>query len=209
MGKDAVAAQIGELAHLGDLLDGLAQVLLGLKADAAHAGIHLDVAGHRDPGVLCLLLQLSGVFQREHRLGDVVLAQLLGLVGRGGAQNQDGVIDALGAQRHRLVEIGHRKPVDPQPHQLVRNIFVSVPVGVRLDHAHNHTARSELCLDGTNVVIDAVQVHNCPAAAQKINHFLLLPFLFHAQIVLWFLAQAAKNPIFSCRFKARCLRHIL
>ena len=177
MGENPIAAQVREGAHAGNLLHRLRHILVGLKADASHAGIHLDMTGHRDPCPLCLLLELSGIFQRKYRLGDVVLAQLTGLVGRCGPQNQDGVINPLIPQRHRLGQIGDSKPVDPQTHQLIRNIFIPMPVGIRFDHSHNHTARLELFLDCADIVVDAVQVHHSPAAPEKINHPSLLLIL--------------------------------
>ena len=80
------------------------------------------------------------------------------------------MVDSLIAQRHRFGQIGDGKPVYTQSYQLVGNIFVPVTVGVGFDNSHNHAAGFEFFLDGTNIVVDAVQVNNCPAAPKKIYH---------------------------------------
>ena len=98
MGEDTIAAQIFKVADLFDLLDRLVHVLIRFKADSAHAGVHLDVTSNRYTGSLCLLLQFFCILQRKYCLGNIVLTQLFCFVWWRCSQNQDGMIDSLGAQ---------------------------------------------------------------------------------------------------------------
>ena len=178
VGKNTITAQIGILADLCDLFHRGIHVLIRFKSDSSHSGIYLNVAGNRHTRALRLLLELFRVLQRKYCLCNIVFAKLFCFVWWGCSQNQDRVIDSLIAQGHRLGKVGYRKPVHSQTNQLIRNILIPMSIGIRLDNTHNHAARLQLLFDGTDIIINTIQIHYCPAATKKVNHRYLPLFYY-------------------------------
>ena len=171
-GKVGVDALNGQLIQFEQGQQSLGTVLrrIAPEADASHAGVQLDVAANRLVGET---LQLSGIFQRQHALNDVVPCQFRCELRRRIAQNEDLSIGAKLPDRKGFFQIGNRKPADSQFPELLADRSVAVSIGVRLDYRHKLRLCRQTVLHGLYIMRQCVQVDLCPRTIA----FLL--FLFH------------------------------
>ena len=143
MGKDPLRLQPRQDAGMGNGLHAVVKMPVPhLKAQAGHAGVHLDLHLQRLPaggggGTVRLRLGPAG-----NRLGDLVGSQLGHHLRRRVAQNQDGGLNPPPAQLPGLVQTGHRQIFRPQPLQAGGYLHRAVAVGVRLHHSQIPNPRS-------------------------------------------------------------------
>lgn len=96
------------------------QIFQGAEdAQAAHAGVRLQVAAELFAQLHSSVREPLGHLQAVDGLGDVVVDQLVGVLHRRIAQHQDGALDAGVSELLRLVQAGHRQVVRPQGFQLL------------------------------------------------------------------------------------------
>ena len=122
-----------------------------------------------------LVGQGLGIFQAEHRLGDVVLGQTAGLGGVGIAQDQNLTPDAGHAQPHCLGKAADCKPLRAAAGKRLGHRHVSMPIGVGLDHgAYRHILG--VLADPLIVAAQSIQIDFRPAMFFKIQFHCPSPF---------------------------------
>ena len=143
---------------------------VGGKADAVHAGIHLDVHLHRDAGLCRTLGQRTGIFRGIHRLGEPLFRKLRRIFAGGHAEDQDRPGDAVPPQDGGLLNVGNGEPVRPALLHIRREHRIAVSVGVGLDHRHNPAVRPQHGTHRSHIVPQRLHVDLRPAAPEKSRH---------------------------------------
>ena len=170
--------QAGLVVHGLQLIRGGVQVFQGAKdAQAAHAGVRLQVAAELFAQLHGLVRKALGHFQAVNGLGDVVVNQLIGILHWRIAQHQDGAFDAGVSELFRLVQAGHGQVVRPQGFQLLGHRHGTVTVGVGLDQADEFAVGRTLPQEAV-VVCQAIEMDLCPGSSSLFCHVHSLPFYF-------------------------------
>ena len=184
VGEDALGLQSRRVAGVADTLHaGVKHLPAAQIPQPGHAGVHLDVDFQRAAAFYRLgavLLRLGGT---GHGLGDVQVDQVLHLLPRRVAQDQDGHGDAVVAQLHGLVDAGHRQIVRAQRFQRAGDLNGAVAVAVGLHHPQKFDRRAHVGAQRPIVVGQRVKVDLGPCSPQCRFH---LYFLL-ARSLFWFL----------------------
>ena len=101
------------------------------------------------------------------RRSDIVFGEHGGAVGRGVAQNQDGLVDAVTPQVQPLVQVAYGKTGGPFLLQNLGNLGGTVAVGIGLDHGADVAAHRFLYIG--KIAAQSVQVDLDPAMLLKIH----------------------------------------
>ena len=144
--------------------------VVALEAEAAHAGVELDVDLHRSAradrgGGISL-----GDGEVRHGLRHVVFQDALGLISGREAQHQDGERDPVHAQLLALVEVRHGEIARAEPFKMLRHAHRAVTVGIRLDHAEELRLRPDLTANGLKIMGEVIQADLRPCALQCTLH---------------------------------------
>ena len=142
------------------------KVPAGPEADAAHAGVDLQMTFHRHSGGLRRPGQSPGIFQAVNRLGDSLLRQRPGARRAGHAQNQNGPVHAAAAQVPGLRQRADGKPRRSRLRQSPGGHAVPVAVSVGLYHGADRGG-GRLFLNQAEVADQGVQVDLRPAVGVK------------------------------------------
>ena len=112
----------------------LVQLRVAARADAGHAGVHLEVGAgggvFRDGGSF----QTHKGIRREHRRGDTRAHGLALIAGGDAAEDEDGALNARFAQGKRLFQNGDGKHVRARGLEAAGDGDGAVAIGVGLDH---------------------------------------------------------------------------
>ena len=117
------------------------QLRVAARADAGHAGIHLEVGAggnaFRDGGGL----QARKGVRREHRRRDARAHGLALIAGGDAAEDEDGAHNARFAQGERLFQNGDGEHVRARGLEAAGDRDGAVAIGVGLDHGDHLNAR--------------------------------------------------------------------
>ena len=109
--------------------------IVALEAEAAHAGVELDVDLHLFAELHGGVTECLGDLIVLHSLRHIDLEDALRLISGRKAEHEDGKLDAVHAQLLRLVNVGDRKVARADFFQMLRHAHGAVPISVRLDDA--------------------------------------------------------------------------
>ena len=180
------------------------KVPAGPEADAAHAGIDLQVPLHRHPGGLRRTRQGPGVLQAVDCLGNALRRQRPGALRAGHAQNQNGLSDAAAAQMPGLRQGADGKPGRPCRPQGPGRHAVPVAVGVGLYHGADRRRR-RLFLNQAEVMGQGVQVDFHPAVGVECRiHRESPPVFWDAVSEISYSVSAWGATAFSAEYQAFC-----
>ena len=127
----------------------LLNILVHGDAEPVHAGVHLDMDGHRLPHGRSDRVKLSCGFQVIDGQLDVVADRLMNQPDRRVAEHQDRAIDAAPAQFNALGERGDGEAIHARGLGNGRDDAGIMAVGVGLDHGHEQRPRPD---DGANLL---------------------------------------------------------
>ena len=160
MREDALRHQAGQPAGRGDLRHGRSVPVdvLKVKAEAAHARVHLDVDLDRDAAAHRVFGKRRAVRRRIRALRDVVFRKLTGRRGRRIAEHEQRQGNARAAKLQRLLDVGDGEPVCAERLVFARETHRAVAVGVGLDDAAHHRLPADPPADLLEVVRHGVQI---------------------------------------------------
>ena len=135
MGKDALRTQAGQRADPGNVRHGgVHGRLVAEKAQPGHARVHLEVDLQRPaPGLGAAGKSQPGL-RIPHRLGEIPVQELAGILWRSGAQDQDGRPHPRLPKLYGFIQAGHGQVVAPQLLQLAGHGDRPVAISVGLRH---------------------------------------------------------------------------
>ena len=164
MGEHPLDGEVGHLLHGGDLPGGQVHIL-GLVADAAHAGVH----GDQDGGLLALLYGLVRdgfcVAFAHGDGGDVVFHHGVGVQVGGQAQADDLLGGAGLTEGDGLLQGGDGKDLAAVVPQHLGAGHGAVAVGVGLDDTDDLALGADLFHDVLDVIVQVGQVDLGPDGA--------------------------------------------
>ena len=140
----------------------------GRDAQAAHAGIHLEVRARRAAPLLGgpgQRLDLVRAVQRGHQ---VVTQHELRLGGREAAEDQDRRTDPRPAKLDAFLGDRHAEPLDPFAHKRAGDTHGAVAVGVGL-HDREHRPRPDSPAHRRQIVRQGVQVDLGPGGPVRVE----------------------------------------
>ena len=171
MREDALKQDVVQTRDQAQLLKRV-RVLVGKEAEPGHAGVELDVGLEPAARALHRVVELDRVFHRVDLLPDAHVGHVLGVVGRGVAQDQDRQTDAAAAQLDRLLDVGHSQIVRAELRQTTADRQGAVAVGVGLDHAQKPAVGRDQTAQHTVIMGQIVQGHVRPGPLQQLHSFL-------------------------------------
>ena len=151
VGEHALHLHVGAVAPARKQL---VQLHVAARADAGHAGIHLEVgaggSAFRDGGGF----QTRKGVRREHRRGDARAHGLALIAGGDAAENEDGAHNARFAQGKRLFQNGDGEHIRARGLEASGDGNGAVAIGVGLDHGDHLDARRQRRANPAVVFLD-------------------------------------------------------
>ena len=161
MGEHPLDLQVGHFFHGGDLAGGPVYIL-GLIADAAHAGVygdeHMDLLALADG----FIGEGLGVALGAGDGGDIILHHSVGIQVRRQAQADDLFLGAGLPQGDGLLQGGDGKDLAAVLPQDLCALHGAVAVGIGLDDADDLPLGADLLHDILDVVVQVGKIDLCP-----------------------------------------------
>ena len=171
MSIDAFCLQARQAAGRRDMLNAcFRHAAVTQKAEAGHAGVHLDVYTQlpaKPQGFGGIFLGLGEI---RHRLGEVIVRQNAEILRRRMAEDQDRQSDAPVPQFHRFIQAGYRKIVRSALLEQRGNTQRAVAVCIRLYYAEKPAFFRNAAPDGFIIMADVSEADLRPGAFLEVIH---------------------------------------